>query len=183
MCPAFDFQETPRRHLHLIVQVPLTQDTQHVIIAPLKNLTLSSPTGPIGYTALDLRSLQNTTTATIDSMPGPSSTAKPKAFRKHNNGCEPLILNLRPSHARGPPITLFHEVFSKFLQDSMNITVPTSSKRLDTIVKFMDAATALYIDKNARQHAIRPFLEDLIGCEFIKIETDNGTRIDDLQRK
>ncbi|PVF94056.1 hypothetical protein CPB86DRAFT_876678 [Serendipita vermifera] len=169
-----------KRHLYLIGQVPLTQDTQHDIIAPLRNLALSSPAGPIGYTASDLRSIQNTNTRVIGSMPGPSSAAKPKAFRKHNDGPNPIILNLRPSHACGPPITLFHEVFNKFLQDSTNLAVSTSSTRFETIVKFMNVATALYIDEKARQSAVRPLLEDLIGCKFIKIETDNAARIDDV---
>ncbi|PVF98813.1 hypothetical protein CPB86DRAFT_340703 [Serendipita vermifera] len=153
-----------KRHLHLILQVLLTQDTRHYTIAPLRNLTLSSPTRPIGYTTSDLRSIQSNNTTTINSMPDPSSAARPKAFRKHNDGPNPIILNLRPSHACGPPIILFHEVFNKFLQDSRNRTVSTSSKRFDTIVKFMDAVTAL--DENERRYAIGPFLEELIGCKL-----------------
>jgi hypothetical protein len=169
-----------KKHLHLIVQVPASKNERRDILTSLQKLSLSSPSRQIGYTAFHLRSLQNDHTKTINSMHGPSSAAKPKAFRKHNGDPDPLILNLRPSRARGPPITLFHEVFNKFLQDSTNSTVSTSSKRLESIVKFMDAAAALYPNENARQHAIRPFLEDLIGCKFISIQTDNGAHIDDV---
>jgi hypothetical protein len=44
----------------------------------------------------------------------------------------------------------------------------------------MNAATALYMNENARQSAIRGLLEDLIGCKFIKISTDNDANIDDV---
>jgi Crinkler effector protein N-terminal domain len=106
-----------KKHLHLIVQVPASKNERRDILTSLQNLSLSSPSRQIGYTAFHLRSLQNDHTKTINSMHGPSSAAKPKAFRQHNGDPDPLILNLRPSRARGPPITLFHEVFNKFLQD------------------------------------------------------------------
>ena len=169
----------PEEHLHLIVQVPAFGDEQRNILTPLRNLSLSSPRRRIGYTASSLRSKQKTNVETVNSMRGPSSAAKPAYLLENNDGPNPVIRNLRPSHARGPPISLFHDVFAQFVRDSANVTVPTSSQYIDTIVRFMAAATALYKNEDARQNAISPLLEELVGCRFRKFDTNNDAHIDD----
>ncbi|RVD82678.1 uncharacterized protein DFL_007096 [Arthrobotrys flagrans] len=174
LSPAWDigsyFEEPAEQSLHLIIQAPPPQNERRDVLA-------LSPNQQIEHTVLTLRSIEITNTKKINSIPGPSSAARPKAFRKYNGGPNPAILNLRPSDARGPPITLFHEVFGKFLQNLNNQTISATSERFGKVVEFMNTATNTYEKENARQVEMRPLFEELIGCTFLTSETDNGARI------
>ena len=182
--PAFDVSDyfsvnPPKRHLHLIVQVPDIREEKRHSVPPLQNLSISSSRRRIGYTASSLRDKQKKNIDTVNAMPGPSSAAR-LAYLINNNDCRyPVIRNLRPSHARGPPISIFHGVFASFLRESANATVQMSSQYLDTLSRFMAAATAFYGNEMARQNAMSPLLGELIGCRFKKYKTTNGARLDD----
>ena len=116
----------------------------------------------------------------IRNMPCPSTSACPKNWEEYNNN--PLkIYNLRPPKCRGPPVTLFHPVFSQFLSDYANCELIDSDKRYVEVLKFSEIVGQIYEDKSLRQKALRPFFTSLFdGIQPISFLTDNGAIIDDV---
>lgn len=77
-------------------------------------------------------------------MGGGSSVAHPGEFRDINIPRNYLVLGLRPPEAYGPPITLFHPDFDKFLHTFRDTSQAIEYPSYDDLRKFTFGAAALY---------------------------------------
>lgn len=130
----------------------------------------------VGLAGDRLQLLQNENVRRIQKMKGPSSEAKPSHFRKQNNSANPIIRNLRPSNARGPPISLFSEVFGNLFAD-MSKQRQVASPQLEFVNEYISAALDLYEDEHLRVEALHPILEKLLGCDLAKVSIEGDKAI------
>ena len=81
------------------------------------------------------------------------------------------VLNGRPYNNCGPPIQLFHPVFSSF-ETAMESASPlvADAHLYDTVRLFCQAAAQLYDTKDKRSDAIQQYLAALLGRAFIIVE-------------
>ncbi|CAB4487973.1 unnamed protein product [Rhizophagus irregularis] len=114
----------------------------------------------------------------ICKMPCPSTSASPGKWKKCNKN--PLkIYNLRPPECSGPPVSLYHPVFSQFLLNYRNNELEILLKHYTEVLNLCNVAGQIYQNESDRQHALRPFFTSLFdGIQPISIVTDNGS-IDD----
>lgn len=113
-------------------------------------------------------------------MPGPSSAAYPTAFREFNASPFPF-LNLRPPAAYGPPITLFHPVFDRFLCALGDETRAIKYPSFRDLRGFTLAAAAFYSKEEKRRAEMAPYMKRPIGGINITSEnTTNNARLDNV---
>ena len=86
------------------------------------------------------------------------------------------VRNERPTHLAGPPIQIYHPVFSKFLSLAFS-PFDGDEKTLQRTSEFIEASRRLYDDEKARVKAIRQHLSALVHNDVLTEETneiDNG---------
>jgi len=95
----------------------------------------------------------------------PSVGSRPKEFFK-NQQSHP-ILNGRPFENSGPPITLYNDVFGKFLDDFNNVNLEIPSNFLQWTERLIVAATDSYGDEDERNKKIRRIFSEELGNMLI----------------
>lgn len=90
------------------------------------------------------------------------------------------VLNGRPFYNRGPPIAIFHPVFSRFLQlirrdlrelEAHNCIPQTF---VNSVHKFLLVSSKVYKKEHDRRHALEPILEELLAMEDAVANADSS---------
>ncbi|CAG8602742.1 13351_t:CDS:2 [Rhizophagus irregularis] len=143
--------EIPELKIHFIVKVPA--NIEGYILSELDLMTLSPN--------VKSYSTKDENVKEICKMPCPSTSASPECS--------------------GPPVSLYHPVFSQFLLNYRNNELEISLKHYTEVLNLCNVAGQIYQNESDRQHALRPFFTSLFdGIQPISIVTDNGSIDDDV---
>ncbi|CAG8504006.1 10875_t:CDS:2 [Cetraspora pellucida] len=166
-------QTPPKRHINVIILPPTDKDYIQPCSLMIESNNLDSKRQRILCE-------QNKNIMEICKMPCPSVASCPRKWEICN--INPLkIFNLRPSDCRGPPVALFHPVFSQFLVDKCNCKLNVPADLYIRVSEFSKMVGQIYQDESKRQEALRPFFASLFdGFQPISFITDNGAIIDDV---
>src|SRR5438128_242470 len=94
-------------------------------------------------------------------MGPPSSVAARHEFFKQQR--QEIILNGRPPNCIGPPIFLYHEVFSKFSSDFNNENLGLSNGLCAWTSKLIMNMANEYINEDSRKNAFINHITEFIG--------------------
>jgi hypothetical protein len=85
----------------------------------------------------------------------PRQAAKPLNVGKTQRGYNSCaIYNGRPLGLTGPPIQIYHPVFTTFIKDSLDATAELTHELLDVAVKLVNVSVAHYINEDQRRKAL-----------------------------
>ncbi|CAG8797757.1 2770_t:CDS:2, partial [Gigaspora rosea] len=130
-----------------------------------------SPESDINAKRLKREKEYNDTVARGLEANSPSVGSKPPEFFRNQRSCP--ILNGRPFENTGPPITLYHIIFSQFLGDLSNANIEIPSDFLLWIDDLIYAATDSYVEEEDRNQKMRIMFLDKLGTVSV-IEYGQG---------
>ncbi|KAG9296737.1 hypothetical protein G9A89_001369 [Geosiphon pyriformis] len=128
--------------VNVISEYELTNEGFYIVIEP-----------PAAPTIIESRSLN---TPKIQDIDLPSSASQPKKLRKIQ--ADELVLCARPAECVGPPVHMYHKVFSKFPFDYNDENLEPSATLCRWTIKFIRSMTDIYGDEDGRQAALHDFV-------------------------
>lgn len=104
--------------------------------------------------------------ADIVQMESPSQAARASTYcDRINSAADPKILNLRPPTAVGPPLTLYHPIFSRFLEILSAAHYHCPPEILPIAIRLCRLAGVHFENGRERLDAMQPLLAEALGHE------------------
>ncbi|CAG8612808.1 3619_t:CDS:2 [Paraglomus occultum] len=110
-------------------------------------------------------------------LDSPSSVAEHREFLKIQQNT--VILNHRPPHCVGPPIFLYHEIFSKFLDDYTNEELELQTGHCAWTIELIEIMAKVYDVEILHLQAFRDHMTPLTG-QFSVVENEDNSKSDGI---
>ena len=110
-------------------------------------------------------------------LDNPSSVAEHREFLKMQQ--DVVILNHRPPHCVGPPIFLYHEIFSKFLDDYTNEELELQTGHCAWTIELIEIMAKVYDIEDSRLREFRDHMISLTG-QFSTAENEYKSKSDGI---
>lgn len=113
----------------------------------------------------------------VRGMGPPSTVAARHEFFKQQR--KEIILNGRPPNCVGPPIFLYHEVFSKFSSDFNNENLDLSNGLCAWTSELIETMANEHINEDSRKNAFINHITEFIG-KLLEVRIEDGSSNDGM---